>query len=332
MMWKTACRLVVLWTLLTAVARGGEPVRFAVDMSANDSLLSTEPMRVNQGDLCAGQSASQPAEVLAAAVVIYARDWGASLWGHSSVRFLICQGGALDDVEFEYYRFSPSSERFVRRMHGEERDCPMGEGPYDFVQDADYLRSLQGTFFLHRNVRSIDCGHFTEQLSHNREIYEIWLPLSPQERAALYARNLDRYNHQLDQLIAREPLEVRYGALTRNCTWHLRQDLPQVRSPAALFPMFILRTLLREPVELAVTYPSEHALLRLAEAAGGTEALAEQLGGDTPLTMARLRPIVRSRRGLDPALSDVAERAAHAQVPVILDHLSERESDVVSAP
>ena len=331
-MWKRGCRLAVLWALLTTAARGGEPVRFTVDMSASDSLLSTEPMRLNQGDLCAAQSASQPAEVLAAAVVIYARDRGASLWGHSSLRFVLCRGGALDDVEFEYYRFSPSSDRFIRRMHGEDRGCPMGEGPYDFVDDVDYLRSLRGTFFLHLNVRSIDCGHFSEQLSHNREIYELWLPLSPEERAELYDRNQARYQQQLDQLIAREPLEQRYGWMNRSCTWHLRQDLPQVRWPAGLFPMAILRSLLREPLELAVTYPSEHALLQLAEAAGGTAALAEQLGGGSPLTMARLRPIVRSRRPLDPALSMVVEGAAHAQTPAIIDHLLERDSDLMSAP
>ncbi len=328
----TISRVLVLWALCTTAAEGGEPVQLAVDLTAGRARLNTEPMRVSQGDLCAGQEADDPIQVLAAAVVIYARDSGPSLWGHSSLRFLLCRGGVLDDREFEYYRFSPSSAKFLRRMHGEDRDCPMGDGPYDFVDDEDYLRSLEGSFFLHMNVRAVDCGHFSEQLSHNREIYELWLPLPPEERDALYARNQGRYDQQLQRLIAREPIEERYGALGRNCTWHLRQDLPQVRWPAGVFPIAILRTLLREPVELAVTYPSEHALRRLAEAAGGPEALAAQLSGEAPLTMARLHPLVRSQRPLDPALAAVVEGAAGEQTPVILDYLSQQAGGAVSEP
>lgn len=267
-----------VWLCLTGAA-AAVPVPVTVDLTAADPLTYRGVVAGALQDHCDGRDR----DVLAVAAVLYSKADGPSMWGHASMRFVVCDAGKLRDLEYEYYRFDDTSGAHVaRRYRG-----------FAFAQDGAYLRSLRGGLLLHRNEGTVDGGFYQAALTDRREIYELWLDLDAAERRDLWQRAEQRYADQLGRFLAREPLEYRYVALGRNCTYQLQSDL----IPGPIMPFMFYRKLQRGgDVRLVVLHPSAHVLSDIVEDHGGAAGLAAAVGSGA-VVIDRPRPLLR-RSGL----------------------------------
>lgn len=241
------------------------------------------PVAAHARDLCA----ARPDAVLAAAIVTYSRKQGNMAWGHSALRFLRCERGALHDESFEAYRFGAYSRELLAWRHPEAA----------FLDDPDYLRDLRGALVWFRNDGTVDNGHYGLSQASNREILELWLP--PDDLEGLYAAQVSRLLVQAAAFDALAPLPDRYRPLGDNCTAHLRRDL----AGDAVLPWAWWRQF-RDRAVLAVLYPSHHAARRWLD--------------DPPQQTTRLHPVFRSRRRLRPHEAASLAEIARADTPAIL--------------
>jgi len=288
-----------MWWL--ALAAGAAPT-FQVDATALHQHLGARPVATGGEGLCGG-----PDQVLGVAAVFYSKKQMTMARGHASMRFLRCVDGAIEDVEFEYYRFSRSTEaRLAADMPGEP-----------ILDDPAYLRSLRGSLFLNRNLSTVDRGHFGRELARNREIYELWLDVSTIEASDLFAQINDVWLAQWETMEARRPLTRRYIPITTNCTWHLQELLG-----LGPFPWAGFRALTTEDhvVRAAVLYPSHHLLIGWNRVEG-SDSLIESLRHGR--VEARSRPVFRRpARRADPWLASLGE-ALVGTPPVVFDALAE---------
>jgi hypothetical protein len=261
---------------------------YQIDLSSQSRYADDVALRRHQQDLCALSGPTVMVRnveirVLAASVVVFARHRWRSLWGHIGLRFLVCEGEALRDVQFEYYRYSDVTEANLAKLYPDE----------DFALDAGYAHSLIGGLIVHRREPEADGGFLGLQLDKNREAYALWLDITDDQLAVLYRRNEDRFTAQLARLRNKQPLEQPYGPMSRNCTHHLQEDLPGLlpqplsnRLRGSIFPMRYLRQIEAGPVWLRVMHPSVHAWHRVTTETGWPE------------TTHRLRPWMRNYRAV----------------------------------
>jgi len=276
----------VAWCVLSV----GHASPYQIDLSSQSRYAADAALRRHQRDLCAlsGPTVTvRGAEmrVLASAVVVFARHRWRSLWGHIGLRFLVCEGEQLRDVQFEYYRYSDVTEANLAKLYPGE----------DFPEDAVYAHSLIGGLVVHRREPEADGGYLAIQLDKNREAYALWLDISDDQLSVLYRRNEDRFTAQLARLRNKQPLEIDYGPMSDNCTHHVQEDLPGLlpeplsnRRQGSIFPLRYLRHLEAGPVWLRVMHPSAHAWHRLAAETGW------------PDTAVRLRPWRRNYAAIPP--------------------------------
>jgi hypothetical protein len=246
---------------------------YQIDLSSQSRYADAAALRRHQQELCAlgGPSVTVRGvemRVLASAVVVFARHRWRSLWGHIGLRFLVCEGETLRDVQFEYYRYSDVTEANLHKLYPNE----------DFARDATYAHSLIGGLIVHRREPEADGGFLALQLEKNREAYALWLDISDDHLAVLYRRNEDRFTAQLARLRDKRTLEQPYGPMQRNCTHHLQKDFPALlpqplssRLRGSIFPLRYLRQIESGPVWLRVMHPSAHAWHRLASETGWPE-------------------------------------------------------------
>lgn len=213
-------------------------------------------------------------ETLGVAVVVYSRKQGTMAWGHVSLRTVACVEGALEDREFETYALSRWNLRSFREEHAGEA-----------FLEGEFLDRQRGALVLFRNLDPVDRGWFADAEDENREIYELWLDLPPEELERVRATAEQWYATQTGRLRAGDPLPERYRALSTNCTTVLARTLPYADPPA--MPFAWLR-MLEERARMRVLHPSRHLVLLW--------------DGALPDEVARPRPVFRRRGALPPEL------------------------------
>ena len=266
----------LLWTAAAAQV-------WRLDLSSQPLAAAERPVAEAGAGRCTD---SVDGDVLGIAIVVYGRKAGISAWGHTSVRFLACMSGRLLDEEIEAYRFSRRTFARLPHRHPES----------GFTTDRATLRRNRGRIYLRIVPDPVDDSHYAGELERNREIHELWLPLSPDT-----ARHLrtDLHNRVAAQQLAfqrGQPIpEGRYFSMGRNCTVPVRSaraalDGTDGEAPG-VYPLRILADLETRPGVVHVLHPSEHALRIALDAAGSREALSSRLG--EPIE--RPRPLLRRR-------------------------------------
>lgn len=290
-----------LWGMGLAAAVAGGPVR--LDLSALDPGASDYPVARLGAALC-GPGRAADGDVLAVAIVTYGRRPGRSAWGHTSLRFLACEAGLLQDVEYEYYRMDASIERWFRATHPTEA----------WTIDAPYLHRQHGQLVVVRNERPADGGFYAAELDKNREVIEAWMPWSADVRRTLYQELDHRHHAQLARLRAGADLDgLRYEPMGTNCTLHVRQALAVAEGrphelAGSVFPMRTLRWLEEQPDVRLVLHPSDHVLRSVLRESG------------VPREVDRI-PHGILRRRLSPARGAVVEDGLPEAVPVVVEWL-----------
>jgi hypothetical protein len=208
---------------------------------------------------------------LGVAAVVYSRKQGTMAWGHASVRAVGCRDGAPFDHEYETYA--------VTRGNWPEIERVLAGDPV--LEDDPYWRRQRGRIFAFRNDDPVDGGYYADSHARNREIYELWLDVTPAEADRMVEALEARLADQDRRIRARDDLEGRYGALSTNCTLPLQQLLGQDWH----LPFRWLREL-EGQARLRVLHPSRHLLGRW----GGVPERVER----------RPRPLFR-RGGIVPA-------------------------------
>ncbi|MFT4627767.1 MAG: hypothetical protein ACI8PZ_006454 [Myxococcota bacterium] len=262
---------------------------WTVDLSSLWENHGAWPVQSAGAGLCYGLAHDH---ALAIAPVIYAKKGGVSSWGHASIRVLACVAGELHDYEYEAYKFGPDDRaRLAEAL-----------GPQPFLEDRPYLRSQRGRLLRYRNEHTVDRGWYGDALAHNREIYELWLPLGAEARDAMWHSLDTAWSAQLDRLHAREPIgETRYHWWSTNCTLvHqeslLRSELTDARDLSARqYPFALLRALEGRDGAVQVVHPSPDLLARLVRRSGSVEALVADVAVG-PLEVERGRRIWRAGR------------------------------------
>lgn len=292
-------RIAVAYGLMGVSVAGARA--YQVDGTTADVNRTHARIQAYQQVLCDGYVAGVAVQidgevhrVLGAAVMVLARKGGPSFWGHVSLRFLSCVGGQVQDTQYEYYRVGSRTLALFPDLFEDVVPAP----------DPAYMKRQRGRLVLRRAAPAADRGFIGQQLARNREIYAFWLKLSPAELGRMYRTNLERYQAQTDRLLNSVDLPDTYQGLGKNCTWHLRQDLPAVmpepigqRMTKRVFPMAILRDLEKVPVALAVVHVGSYGLRRLAARLGGVKDLgAAWAASDGVVEVARFRPIFRKAR------------------------------------
>lgn len=263
--------------------------RYRVDLSSQRAATESFPVAHAGHVRCADPPGGDGP--FAVAVVVYGRRFGVSAWGHTSLRFLSCEDGQIEDVEVEYYRFGRGTATQLPARHPAE----------DFARDPNTRRAARGHLYILSNEYAVDGGHYARELDKNREIWEAWLDLPREEIAALWDRLDEREARQLERFRARAPLaEGRYVGLGRNCTVPVREAMALVEdtdTPLArgVFPYAILRRLERRDDVTFVVHPSPHALRRMVDEAGSVDAWARAVERDGGAWTERLTPLIRSR-------------------------------------
>ena len=278
-------------------AAATERARYAIDLTSQPSAIGALPVRNMAGERCLEADGADRG--LALAVVVYGRKLGASMWGHTSLRFLYCEAGALRDVEFEYYRFSRGTLANLSLRYPDATFPAAG---------TDRRRNV-GHLYIWSTEDPSDVGAYAKELERNREIYEVWLDLTAAQVTSLLNRLRAREARQLARLEAGERLaEGRYVALGRNCTVPIREvvavvegaPLPpqaegadEVLAPG-VFPFVLLKRLEGRTDVTLVSHPSSHALRLAMDDAGGRDQWAALYTRGQAVTP-RLSPLVRSR-------------------------------------
>ncbi|MEN0064109.1 MAG: hypothetical protein AAGA48_18290 [Myxococcota bacterium] len=231
-----------------AVVRGQEPVATHVRCSPNAGL-----------------------HTLGVAVVAYSKKQGTTTWGHASLRVLYCRDGERFDAEYEMYRLSAWNELQLREEHEDEAFAA-----------SPWLTTQRGKLVLFRNADPVDAGWYGEAQAANREIYEVWLDLSPIEANAVVEHIDAQYAKQLQHLRTHTDLESRYVAWGDNCT-AVFEALPSRVTDATGFPItpfaWVRRLHDAGVVRGRVLYPSHH--------------LVKRWRSELPDTSRRLHPIFR---------------------------------------
>jgi hypothetical protein len=212
-------------------------------------LVDASPMVVADGVWPVTATVSCPdapgERVLGVAVVISSRKGGTLAWGHASLRVVSCVDGAVRDREYETYRLGSWNEALLRREHAGAA----------FVEGT-YLSSQRGALVLFRNEHPVDHGWWRDLAHENRELWEVWLDLSPDELLGI-ARAADAwYATQRATMDAGLPLPERYVPWRRNCTAVLRDLLPAL-DPGSALPFRWLRAI-EDEAALRVVHPSLH--------------------------------------------------------------------------
>lgn len=226
-----------------------------VDWSSRRPDVSGYPVATGGAAVCAPEVEE---DVRAVAIVTYGRRPGRSAWGHTSLRFLVCRSGVLDDVEYEYYRMDGSIRRFFAGLYPGEA----------WVEDDVYQGKIAGSLVLVYNPRPVDGGFYGLELDRNREIIEAWMPWGATLRRTLLHALEARYAEQLEDMRARSVLDgYRYRPMGTNCTLHIREALALAAGEegwaGSVFPFVNLRALERDPAgAVFVIHPSTHAVAR----------------------------------------------------------------------
>lgn len=269
-----------------AVTRGAEPVstHVACPAPADDDPTWRE----------------RTLHTLGVALVAYAKKQGTMTWGHASLRVIYCLDGALEDVEFEVYRLSGWNELQLREEHPSEA----------FARSA-WLTTQRGRLVLFRNPRPVDGGWYAKNQADNREIYEVWLDLSREQRDAVTRRIEDRHLAQLVQLRDHDDLDRRYVAWRDNCT-DVFHALPASITDAIGFPLtpfaWVRHLERADLVKARVLYPSHH--------------LVKRWKGDLPSTSKRLHPLFRRPPKLPLPVVGQLHRAWLNAAPAVADIVS----------
>lgn len=267
--------------LLLGVARAAPT--WTLDLSSQPLAAEAQPVARAGARRCARVA---DGAVLGTAIVVYGRKAGLSAWGHASVRFLACEGGALVDEEVELYRFTRRTfDKLPQRHPGAA-----------FAADRRTLRTNRGRLYLRVVPDPVDSGQYARELARNREIHELWLPLEPAAARALRADFHGRVAAQTRAFAAGEPIpEGRYVGMGRNCTVPVRNARAVLEGTTGeapgVYPLRILSDLEAHPGVVRVLHPSAHAFRRALEAAGGQQAFVADLPGSMP----RPRPLLRRR-------------------------------------
>ena len=286
-----------------AVALAGQPV--TLDYSALDPAASGYPV-AREGRVLCGVDGAPDGAVLAAAIVTYGRRPGRSTWGHTSLRFLACEGGILRDVEYEYYRMDDSIERFFQRVH-------VGE---EWTTDHAFLKRQYGQLVVVRNDRPADGGYYAVELGKNREVVEAWMPWSAELRQRLLATLDRRYTAQIARLATRTDLKgPRYEPMGINCTLHIREALAAEKESedglvGSVFPFQNLQDLEARADVGLVLHPSTHVLRR------------EIHDGTLPRVVSAI-PKGLWRRRMSPSQSEQVNAALPAATPVVVQWLQD---------
>ncbi len=307
----------LLFTTLTALAS------WTLDLSSAPENVGAWAVRQHGEQLCdtGGDRA------LAVAAVVYAKKGGLSSWGHASVRVLACEDGVLEDYEYEAYKMGPDDRERLAEAHGAR----------PFLEDRTYLRSQHGRLVLYRNRGTVDHGWFGDAIARNREIYELWLPVSPAGANRMW-RSLDgAWRDQVERLEARSPLaEIDYRWWSTNCTLVLQSSLPVsgLEGGESLgerrYPFALLRALEVRPDVHRVVHPSADLLARLSRRAGSVDALVTALDTGMMTLEERTRPAWRSgKKTARSVLTALGEDALATWVPeaVAFARHSGREDD-----
>jgi hypothetical protein len=280
---------------------------WTLDLSSQPLAAEARPVARAGAGRCAGVA---DGTVLGTAIVVYGRKAGISAWGHASVRFLACEGGVLVDEEVEVYRFTRRTWHKLPERHPGEA----------FAHDRGTLRENRGRLYLRVVQDPVDNGEYARELERNREIHELWLPLSPAEARALREDFGARVRAQLDAFRGGEPIpEGRYVGMGRNCTVPVRNARAVLEGGTGeapgVYPLRILAELEAAPGVVRVLHPSPHAFRRALEAAGGREAFVAALPGEVE----RPRPLIRRRlaRGDRYWAAHLARRVGRPMAPAI---------------
>lgn len=209
----------------------------------------------------------RPDEVLAVAIVIYGRMGGRSTWGHISLRFLVCASELFRDVEFEATRMDASLIDWYAAAFPDE-------GWYLL---PDFLEVQHDRLVLFRNEDPVDGGTYAEELDKNREITELWLPVSRPAAAVLLAELDTEFEAQLAELRAgRTVSRPRYQAMRLNCTEPVLRLTEEATPPAlrvgSVYPLTWLRRLEAAPSVRVVVHPSPHVLASIEAQTGDLKA------------------------------------------------------------
>ncbi len=184
---------------------------------------------------------------LGVAVVVYSKKQGTMAWGHASVRAVGCRDGEPFDHEYETY--------VVSRGNWPEIERVLAGDPV--LADEAYWRAQKGHIFAFRNDDPVDGGFYADSHARNREIYELWLDVTPAEADAMVASLEGVLAEQARRVAAREELLGRYGALSTNCTLPMQQLLDGDWH----LPFRWLREL-EDEARLRVLHPSRHLIAR----------------------------------------------------------------------
>ncbi len=181
------------------------------------------------------------------AAVVYSRKQGTMAWGHASVRAVGCRDGEPFDHEYETYS--------VTRGNWPEIERVLAGDPV--LEDEGYWRRQRGRVFAFRNDDPVDGGFYADSHARNREIYELWLDVTPEDAESMVDALEARLVDQSRRLQERDDLDGRYGALSTNCTLPLQQLL----GGDWHLPFRWLREL-QDGARLRVLHPSRHLLAR----------------------------------------------------------------------
>jgi len=259
--------------MVVAAAQAG-----AATLDLSSQVPSASAVAAHTQQVCVGR----PDEVLAVAIVVYGRMGGRSTWGHISLRFLACASERFRDVEFEATRIDESLIDWYATAFP-------GEGWYHM---PDFLKVQHDRLVLFRNEDPVDGGTYAEELDKNREVTELWLPVSRAPATGLLSELDTQFEAQLAELrMGRTVSRPRYQAMRLNCTEPVLR-LTEVAVPPELqigsvYPLTWLRNLEDEPSVRVVVHPSPHVLAVIEAQTGDLKAAWS--GAPTPV----YRPLLR---------------------------------------
>ena len=229
---------------------------------------------------------------LGVAVVAYSKKQGTMTWGHASLRAVFCLDDELFDIEYETYRLSGWNESMLREEH-------RGEA----FADSEWLTSQRGALVLFRNLDPVDRGWYGEAQARNREIYEVWLDLNPEELNGVVVSAEAAYRDQLERMRRYEPFPEPYRVWSRNCTVPFYDFLPEGLIDGSPITPFAWVRKLAPDARALVVHPSHH--------------LVNRWGGQLPAAIDKPSPVFRRPKRLSSDARLALQRSLADAEPVI---------------
>lgn len=219
-------------------------------------------------------------KMLGYAFVYYAPGFSTSQFGHVGERFLFCQGDELKSILFEYGPYKDEKDfLFVSKEVYPSFFSDLPENYRKSIEQKNFIRraidpTLQNivtdTHFKGKTDGQIQTRNYGfYQARNNRDMIEIWLKGTEQNRLEAFRAANNSYRKQTENLKNQIDL-VSYELFTNNCTHELMDRLSnytesqyKVNPRIGFNPIWLFEIMKHKNAEKMILYPSQRTMRKL---------------------------------------------------------------------